>query len=198
MPVSKIHAIVYIPGLGDSRIKGQQTAVNAWKLQAVEPYLFQMNWANGEPFAPKLDRLLSLIDHLAAEGKTVSLIGASAGASAALNAYAVRKASINGLVSICGKLGGVESVHPTTYSRNPAFSDSMRLLSASTAALKPETRIRILSTYPIADESVPIADTKLLGVHQKRMPVVGHFAGIAYGLTIGSFGAIRFLKRLAP
>ncbi len=193
----KTHAIVYIPGLGDGRIKGQQKAINTWKLQGVEPHLFQMNWADGEAFAPKFERLLALVDKLVAEGKTVSLIAASAGASAAMNVYAVRSDVINGMVSICGKLSGLDSVHPVTYRRNPAFSESMQLLSSSEKALGMVARGRILSIHPIADESVPIADTKLPGVRTKKIPVVGHFAGIAYGLTIGSFGAIRFLKKLA-
>jgi pimeloyl-ACP methyl ester carboxylesterase len=191
------HAIIYIPGLGDSRISGQQRAVNAWKVQDVEPNVFQMNWMDGEPFDPKLKRLLLKIDELLGEGKIVSLISASAGSSAALNAYAKRQDRINGLVSICGKLQGFNSVNSTVYGRNPAFQQSMEMLPESEKLLDMSSRHRILSLHPIADESVPIADTKLAGTVPRTMPVAGHFFGIAYGLTVGSFASIKFLKRLA-
>ncbi len=196
--MSSIHAVIYIPGLGDSRVRGQQIAVNAWKARGVEPYLFQMNWMDGEAFEPKINRLLALVDKLDGEGKRVSLIAASAGASAALNAYALRQDKINGVVSICGKLSGrgIASVHPGLYQRNPAFHESMQRLTASEAQLDYDARQRILSMHPIFDESVPVSETKLPGTIPRRMPVTGHFFGIAYGLTAGSLAALRFLKQL--
>ncbi len=196
--MSQKHAVIYIPGLGDSRIRGQQKAVNAWKVHGVEPYLFQMNWIDGEPFEPKLDRLLALIDKLTAKGRLVSLVAASAGASAALNAYAARQSQINGVVSICGKLQGhgIGSVHSSLYRRNPAFLESMQQLAVSEDKLDAKARARILSMHPTVDDSVPVSETKLPGTSPKLMPVAGHFFGIAYGLTIGSFSAIRFLKQL--
>lgn len=196
IPRRPVHAVIYIPGLGDNRIKGQRKAVGAWRVQGVEPYLFQMNWADSEAFTPKLERLLALIDRLAAEGKTVSLVAASAGASTAMHAYAARENTVNGVVSICGKLSGLHSVHPLTYRRNPAFLQSMRGLNESVKSLDMAARARILSLRALADEAVPLADTRLPGTVGKTMPVAGHFFGIAYGLTVGSFTAIRFLKRM--
>lgn len=192
----KKHALIYIPGLGDHRIAGQSRAVRAWRVQGVESHVFQMNWEDGEDFAPKLERLLAMIDRLAAQGKMVSLVSASAGSSAAMHAYAARTDTINGVVSICGKLSGIENVHPTLYGRNPAFLHSMELLPDATDHLDKTARHRILSMHPIADEAVPLRDTRLPGVNMRRMPVAGHFFGIAYGLTIGSFRAINFLKNL--
>ena len=191
-----VHAVIYIPGLGDGRPAGQGRIVRAWKVQGVEPHLFQMNWADGEDFSPKLKRLLALVDHLHAEGKTVSLVAASAGAGAAMHAYAARQGIVNGVVSICGKLGGMHNVHPATYQRNPAFLQSMERLGRSLAKLDMAARRRILSMRPLADRSVPVVDTRLPGSAGKTLPVAGHAAGIAYGLTAGSFAAIRFLKKL--
>lgn len=189
-------AVIYVPGLGDTRIRGQKTAVNLWKLQGVESYLFQMNWMNGEQFQPKLTRLLALIDKLHSEDKSVALVAASAGGSAALNAFAARQEIIVGMVSICGKLDarGYGTVHPMLYRKNPAFMESMQMLGDSEAALNDSARARILSLHPIADEAVPVKETKLPGVLSQQMPVMGHFFGIAYGLTIGSRRLLRFLK----
>lgn len=155
-----------------------------------------MLWMDGEGFQPKLERLLAKVDSLTAEGRTVSLISASAGASAALNAYANRQDVVHGLVSICGKLRGYDSVSPVVYGRNPAFQQSMEMLPESERLLGMPARGRILSMHALADESVPIADSRLPGSVPRAIPLVGHVPSIAYGLTIGSFGAIRFLKDL--
>lgn len=194
--MSQKHAVIYIPGLGDSRATGQRIAINSWKLQGIEPHFFQMLWMDGEGFQPKLERLLAKVDSLTAEGRTVSLISASAGASAALNAYANRQDVVHGLVSICGKLRGYDSVSPVVYGRNPAFQQSMEMLPESERLLGMPARGRILSMHALADESVPIADSRLPGSVPRAIPLVGHVPSIAYGLTIGSFGAIRFLKDL--
>jgi hypothetical protein len=191
------HAVIYIPGLGDARVAGQRWAVAAWKIYGIEPHLFVMHWNDGEAFAPKLERLLACIDQLVAAGKTVSLVSASAGSSAALTAFAARQEHISGVACICGKLQGYESVQPVTYRKNPAFGQAMQQLPASHKLLGSEARKRIVSLHALADESVPIADTKLPGAQSRSMPVVGHFWGIAYGLTLGSFGILRFLAELA-
>jgi len=192
------HAIIYIPGLGDRQVVGQRLAISTWRRLSVEPMLFQMKWADGESFASKLDSLLTLIDRLTREGKLVSLVGSSAGGSAVINAYAERRQHIHGVVCICGKLRNKDNIWSGTYRQNPAFEQSMIMLADSTPQLTTKDRQRILSLHPTSDQSVPVADTKLPGVASKGMPVAGHVSGIAYGLTIGSFGVIRFLRNLPP
>lgn len=197
MPKTR-HYIVYVPGLGDSRILGQSLAVRAWRLQGVSSEAFRMNWADSEAFEPKLERLVARIDSLTEQGYAVSLIAASAGASAALHAYGARPGKLHGMVAICGKLQGIHSVHPTTYGRNPSFQQSMQLLEQTHGQLNREARQRILSMHALADEAVPLNDTKMQNVQSATMPVAGHFFGIAFGLTLGSWRALRFLKRLPP
>ena len=190
------HAIIYIPGLGDQSTRGQGWALGLWRRSDVRPVMCVMRWYDLEPFDDKLARLLAEIDRQTATGKTVSLVAASASASIALHAFAARPL-LNGLVCFCGKLQGYNSVHPATYRKHRAFQESMQRLPASYRRLEPAARQRILSLHPLADESVPTDDTKLSGVVSRTMPVAGHFWGIAYGLTMGSLGAIRFLRRLA-
>lgn len=190
------HVVIYIPGLGDARVTGQRLLVAQWRLYGVEPRMFQMRWADGKPFGPKLEQLLETIETLHRQGKTVSLVAASAGASAALNAYAARPELVHGLACICGKIDNPGNIHPSTYSRNPAFAGSISQLAASLEALGAAERARILSLHPIADPVVPVADTKLPGAISGRMPVYGHSFGIAYGLLFGSRRIMRFLKKL--
>jgi len=190
-------AVIYIPGLGDRRTGGQERALALWRLQGVAAEIFVVHWHDSEAFEPKFERLLARIDELHASGKRVSLVAASAGASMAVNAFAARPEAVHRLVSICGKLQaiGVGSVHSRVYGDNPAFLESMQRLAASEASLDHTHRQRILSMYPMFDESVPVKETQLQDARLLRMPVSGHFFGIAYGLTVGSRKAIRFLKQ---
>jgi pimeloyl-ACP methyl ester carboxylesterase len=187
------HFIIYVPGLGDNRVRGQTLALALWRVFGVQTQLYQMNWVDGEAFPPKLERLLAQIDAYHAAGRVVSLVAASAGASAALNAYVQRPDKISGVVFICGKLGG--SFHPSYHQTNPAFAQSMEMLPKNLGKLLPADTAKMLSLHPIDDPIVPIANTKLPGVLSQRMPVHGHFLGIAYGLTVRAGANVRFLKR---
>jgi hypothetical protein len=188
-------AIIYVPGLGDRRVQGQRFALKTWRLQGVEPYLFQMKWASGEPFQVTFDRLLRLIDRLHQEGKAVGMVGASAGASVALLAYAARPQAVIGVGCICGKIAHPETVSPTTVARNPAFGTAMERLPATVAGLTESQRQAIISLKPLRDHVVSPQDTLIEGARSATLPVVGHLAGIAYGLTLGSGRIIRFLRR---
>jgi hypothetical protein len=191
----KKYYVIYIPGLGDSKVTGQQKAINLWRLQGVKPYLFQMLWDDGEALQPKLDRLIAVIDAAHDDGYEVSLVAASAGVSAALHAFSVRKHTVKGVVSICGQILGYNHVSNYTYTRNPAFGESMQCLPNSLEALTAEDRSRILSLHPVADPGVPVRDTRLPGSIEGRLPTTGHAVSIGYALTIGSRKILRFLKQ---
>lgn len=179
-------------------VTGQRLALKLWRRRRLERYLFQMRWASDEPYENKQRRLLRLIDRLHGEGKQVSLVGASAGASAAVNAFAARPETIAGIVCICGKLAHPETISAETYRRNPPFERSMELLPANLERLGPAGRSRILSLKPLADESVPPADTYVADARTGTLPMYGHVTGIAYALTLGSGRIIRFLRRQTP
>jgi pimeloyl-ACP methyl ester carboxylesterase len=192
--MSKLH-IIYVPGLGDTKVTVQRWAFRWWRIYGVRPQLFHVNWANGEPFQPKLQSLLQLIDDITASGDRVSLVSASAGASAALNAFVARPEKIQRVACICGKIQRPEAVSPVLYQRNPAFQDSMQMLAASLAKLQPSDRARILSTHPLFDEMVPVPDTRLDGAIYQVLPSAFHLISIGYGLTLGSWRIARFLKK---
>lgn len=193
--MSKKYYVIYIPGLGDRKVKGQQKAVNVWRRhRGITPYIFQMRWDDGEAFQPKLDRLLSRIDQANVDGYEVSLVAASAGASAALNAYSQRRDVIHGVVCICGQILGPNHISAYTYKTNPAFKESMQMLPDSLEALGSDDRRRILSLHPIKDLLVPVEDTYLAGAVLRRMPTSGHAFSIGYALTVGSSKIMRFLR----
>lgn len=156
-----------------------------------------MPWAGQEAFGPKFQRLLKEINNYAGQGHTVSLVGASAGASAVLNAYVAAPDKINGVVLICPKINGPETVSKKTYRQNPAFKESLELLQINLPKLTAHDKAtKILSYISPADGSIPYAGSVIPGVPEKRLPAVRHGYAIVYALTLGAPGLIRFLKRL--
>jgi predicted alpha/beta hydrolase family esterase len=186
--------IIYIPGLGDERVSGQNMAIKTWRLWRVTPTLFQMNWANGEAFAPKLERLLQLIDEKASTG-TVSLVAASAGATAAINAYAARTSNITGVVLIAGKVHNPHAISDSFKKRNPAFGQSAYLSQQSLAKLTKDDRSHMLSIRGKSDDWVPAHDSILEDAYNKVVRTTNHFVTIATQLVFGAPSFLRFLKR---
>lgn len=184
------HHVIYIPGLGDKRrIYLQRLAVVSWRLYGIKSHTFQMHWSDGERFEPKLERLLQMIDRIGKRG-TVSLVGASAGASAAINAYATRTEKVHRVVLIAGEVNGRDRMSATTYWRNPAFKDSMDVVGKSLASLPDAARKRILSIRAKIDPVVAAEDSIIAGARNVEVSLSGHALTIALEI---SFDAPRFI-----
>lgn len=194
--MQKLH-VIYIPGLGDRKVSGQQRVVNSWHLWGVEPELFQVNWGDREPWAPKFQRLLARIDELSKQGKSVGIVGASAGASAAINAYAARNAQLVGVVCIAGKINHPETINKRYALHNPAFITSAAECQIALQTLKAADRRHILSRYAIFDGLLTRSDSYVPGVYNRLSPSVGHTITIAAQIIFGAPSFLRFLKRQA-
>jgi hypothetical protein len=114
------HQVIYIPGLGDERPFGRTFIFKLWRLFGLKVYYFPLGWADKELFGPKFKRLLTKIDELTEQGQ-LSLVGESAGASAGINANAVRK-NLKNVVLIGGKINNPQTVNPVRYQQNPALN----------------------------------------------------------------------------
>ena len=189
------HTILYIPGLGDRRLRGQGIVLKLWQIYGIETKVCQMFWADDRPFELKFQKIIDEIDKLSKQGHKVSLVGVSAGASAALTAFTKRKDVVSGVVCICGKIQNSQSVHEVTYKHNPTFRESMKQLDKNLPNLGKIERQRILSIRSLHDNIVPPNDTKISGAQEKTIPTVGHIFTIACAITFGSFGIVRFLKQ---
>lgn len=189
--------LIYITGLGDARVSGQRLAVSTWRWWGVKAELFQMNWADKEPWPPKFERLLARIDELVSADKTVALVGVSAGASAVINAFAARKDVLVGAVIIAGKVNRPEAINPGHNTKNPAFVTSAQDCQPALASLDASDRQRILSRFALLDELVTKSDSRIPGVHNRLVPSLGHFITIATQITLGAPSFIRFLKKQA-
>lgn len=189
------HTVIYVPGLGDARVRGQRLLFSSWLLWRVQPVLFRMNWADGE-FAPKFQRLLGLIDSYHDAGHRVSLVGSSAGASAVINAFAVRKDALCGVVCICGKLNNPENIGKDIRRDNPAFVESAYMVQHSLDALDFDAdRSRIQSRYALFDPIVPKEDSVIAGADNRMVPTIGHATSIASQMLFGAPFFVKFLQQ---
>ncbi|HET7059970.1 MAG TPA: hypothetical protein VFH99_01470 [Candidatus Saccharimonadales bacterium] len=188
------HHAIYVPGILDDKLRIQSTIVATWRLYGVHGHCHEIPWAGAEAWRPKFQRLLAEIDKYHSQGHQVSLVGASAGASAVLNAYAERSDKINGLIYICAKINTPETVSQKTYDENPAFKTSLELLQANLPKLKPQDKVKMLSLYSPADGTVPYAATVIPGVKESQLPRLKHGRAILYSLSFGASGLARFIK----
>ncbi len=157
--------------------------------------MYTPGWADGETFAPKLKRLTEQINYLTSQGSRVSLVGISAGASAAVNTYAANKDKIHKLVFICGKVRSPQNVNRRYFEKNPAFKDSIYLSEANWQKLNAPDKKKMLYLHALVDGIVPPCFNKLEGVQTKTVLAFGHVVGIAVALTFYSASICRFLKR---
>lgn len=190
--MKRAHHVIYIPGLGDYMNRGEQQLLLVMKLLGVKPHFYRMNWASGK-FDPKLKSLIKEIDAYAADGSAVSLLGFSAGASAALNAYAARKNVVANVVCVSGKIQRAEIIGAQIAKDNPAFIRSMALLAPNLAVLSDDDKARIMSIHPLSDGTVAVQDTIIPGAREQSIPVRGHAVAIIYSLTIFAPRIVRFM-----
>jgi pimeloyl-ACP methyl ester carboxylesterase len=191
------HHIIYVPGILDNIYHIQSISVRTWRPYGVRGHCHVMPWLGKEDYEAKFQRLLDEINKYKEQGHKVSLVGASAGASAVLNAYVAQPDKINGVVLICPKINGPETVSKKTYRKNPAFKESLELLQTNLPSLTTHDKAtKILSYYSPADGSIPYPGSVIPGVLERRLPAIRHGYAIVYALTFGAYSFIRFLKRL--
>jgi pimeloyl-ACP methyl ester carboxylesterase len=191
---NKRHAVIYIPGIGDDYKGFQGRIVKSWRLYGVMPILHEMPWMDTAGLQPKLAKLLDKIDSLTADGYRVSLIGVSAGAGAAINAFAARPEKVNGVVCICGKINRPELIGKIFETKSPAFLESATLVKDSLAKLQSlEKLCRLQSRRSVYEWVVKPPDSYVPAAQNVVVPSVGHAFTI---LTQALFGVPFFLRWL--
>jgi hypothetical protein len=194
------HHVIYIPGLADrlNRRLGQNTALAFWYLNGIRPHYFLVGWTDKtEVFEAKLQRLLGKIDDLLTKGRTVSLIGASAGASLAMVALHERSGKLNAVVSVCGKLNNPQSVAEPVFAINPAFKGSLERYNQLKQSFSPKDLRRVMSAVSAKDNFVPRGDSEIAGAESYVIPARGHILSILAALTIFRDPIVRFIKQQA-
>lgn len=181
------HVAIVVPGLKD-QIPIHELLTALWPLWGITPVVHKMNWHDGESFDRKLDGLVRRIDMLGAKYENVSLVGASAGASAALNAYIKRKTKIHRVVNVCGRLRaktnrGIDDFEKRTSSSN-SFRQSVLTVSAGVAELTAADCKKIRCIYPFfGDELVPKDTCILEGAENIAIPTGEHMISIGFAMV---------------
>lgn len=176
--------VLFIPGLGDDKIRGENIAIELLKLWRLDGEYFPVYWHKTEDFKLRLAELSKKVVELNSEGRRVVLVGYSAGASAAINALSANKEKVSRVILICGKIQNLDKINDQYFKLNPRFGRSIDLLKKSLPDLDAKQRAKILSIRPIFDEVVPVKDTIIEGAKNKKIFMVGHVPTIAYCLSL--------------
>ncbi len=172
-----------------------------WKGKGLDTMIHSVGWRDGEPsFTAKLKRLVDIIDCFIEQGDRVSLVGTSAGGSAALNAFIERKDTVHRVINVCGRLRtgpttGFRSFESKTSS-SLSFRDSVILCEGREKELSATDSQRIMTvTALFGDELVPPDTIALSGAYNIAVPMLGHSVSIGAALTVFSRPLIAFLQK---
>jgi hypothetical protein len=191
------HAVIIIPGLGE--IERFQIFTSHWRKYHIEPVHHRIGWHGSEHFETGLGKILTRIDSFSTTGTKVSLVGCSAGGSAALNAFLERKNTVHKVISLCGwlRVGEHRKYLERLKHISVSFVESVTLLDRQEHELSSGDRAKIMTVRPIFDELVASDVVTLDGARNIRLPVPGHTLGIVSGLTIFSRQLIEFIRASA-
>lgn len=189
------HTVIYIPGLGDTNIQNRQKMLKIWHYRHMEITTHTMNWQVDEPWQDKLDGLLNDIDTYTAAGKTVSLIGESAGASAAMQALQLRTTSLNAVILLCGKTQYPDRLGAHVRRKNPQLYESVSSSHAYIQKMPKSDKKKVLNMHPIIDPVVPVHETEINGVQNARLPSFGHAASIIFAMIFWNFRMVHFIRK---
>jgi len=174
----------------------QVKVLKRWNKAGVGTHFIPIGWSNNESFETKLKRVVDQIDEFAKAGG-VSLVGTSAGASMAMNAYCERKSKVSGVVFICGKLRNAEGVGEKFFRRNPAFRKSIFNCQANLEKLTIEDKAKMMTLRSAFDGLIPVYDSEIPGVKSRTLPFIIHIPTIGLALTVFKNWTIGFLKAQA-
>jgi pimeloyl-ACP methyl ester carboxylesterase len=180
------HHVIYLPGVGDHKnAPFQIRALKKWNKFDLVTHFQLIRWNNSESYELKLKKVISLLDKLYSQNHTISLVGASAGASLAMNVYANRRNKIKAVVLICAKINNPQTLGQKYKTNYPALLDCVKASSQAVKNLKPSDKQKMLTINPLYDGVVARADCNITGVKNKIIIAAIH--GISIGLAISLY-----------
>lgn len=195
--MSREHHVIVVPGLGND-VQKHVWATNGWKRYGVIPHIFDARWKIEEPaLQPKLDGAIDLVDLLLSQGKTVSLVGNSAGSSFVLNIFGARVNKIRRVVINCGRVRSGDwpwFTFQQATAVSPSFKDSVVRAEILIPKISRTDRQRILTLRPLFDEVVPPFTVQIRGATNEISPSVEHVLSIGLNMTLMSGRIIKFLR----
>ncbi len=159
--------------------------VERWQKFGLTPIVASIHWRDGGKYSEKLSTVLQLIDTYSHKGK-VSLVGTSAGASLAFNAFFERKDTVHRVVNVCGRLRAGNhhwrSLKKMAWS-SEAFEQSVLNFESVEEKLSAVDRQKIMTIRPFfGDELVPRDTAFLPGAHNRWIYTPEHVLSIYLSL----------------
>ena len=170
--------VILIPGLGKNHNERMFLWLRPlWRLYGIRLHVCEINWEDGRSFASKYQRLEKLASSL---NNLVGVVGASAGASAAVRLLADHLTTK--VITVCGLLEVDYLDEPAMQKRSPAFLEA---LTGATCDLTDDKTLaaNMLTIRPLADGIVSPEVATTPGAHDIIVKTSGHALSIAYILT---------------
>jgi pimeloyl-ACP methyl ester carboxylesterase len=191
------HHVIIVPGLGNG-VKAHIWATNSWKNYGITPHVFDARWKIEEPdFQTKLVRAIDLVDKLTSEGKTISLVGNSAGSSFVMNLFGDRKNKIHRVVINCGRVRIGDwpwFTFDQATASSPSFKESVLRSERVISHLTRKDKQKILTLRPLFDEIVPPFTVPIDGANNEMTISVEHIVSIALNITLYRDKVLTFIK----
>ncbi len=191
----KFHNILVLAGTNDQRGKNTiELATRHWRSHGIDVTAYNVGWKDGsKDIAPKLAEIEKLVDELAEKGP-VSIIGISAGASAAFNTFLKKPDVIEKVVGVCGRIRGGETEWGANLNSR-TFHQSVLLFENQQAQIPDELKKRMMTVSArFGDELVPNGTSHLEGAKNITIPTKMHGLSIILALTLFKKPIIDFIK----
>lgn len=186
--------VIFVPGLSD-RVGNLKIITKWWSRKGVLPYVTNFGWKDDDyDFDYKLESLIKLAKKLSQKNK-VSIVGTSAGGSAAFNAFLDKPEIIDKAVSVCGRLRpGDLRLFDKSTSSSPTFKTSVLKLYSREIKIPKDITRRMMTISPIfGDEIVPSDTSYLNDAYNIKVPTGEHIFSIAMSLTLFAKPILEFL-----
>ena len=184
------YTAIFVPGIADDIGYVQSTLVRLWRFRKLSGQTHVMPWAGSGNYDAAAERLDKHVGRLHNQGKSVVLVGASAGATAVLNAYCANRDKIVAVILICPKVNDSTNINDAILKKNPAFKTSIELAEKNQPTLTAEDRQRFSIFISPRDGLVSKVDSLIPQVPTSLLVPLRHNLAILYALLFG-FGRLR-------
>jgi aryl-alcohol dehydrogenase-like predicted oxidoreductase len=191
------HQILILPGLSGNT-KMVERATKHWEKDGIDVIVHDVKWKDeSTDLETKLEEISRKVAELTKKGP-VSLIGLSAGGSAAFNTFLKNSDFINKAISICGRLREGEHKYRSLekkFAKSKSFKESVLLFEKQENNIPEELKKRMLTTSArFGDQHVPADTSYIENVQHIKVPMGEHSTTIGLTLTVFKDKLINFIK----
>lgn len=191
----KLHNVLILAGTNDQKGKNRlELATNHWKSHGIDTTVYNVGWKDGSiNFELKLAEIEKLVEELSAKGP-VSIVGISAGASAAFNLLLKRPDVIQKAIGVCGRIRGASTDWGAKLN-SKTFQQSVLLFEEQQAQIPDELKKRMMTVSArFGDQLVPKGTSHVEDAKNITIPTAIHGLSIIMALTLLKKPIIDFIK----